>query len=103
MGTIIDPSVSPLHISFSSSLISSSVLSALPPSYTIRPLQRTDYDNGLLDVLRVLNTVGKISKKVWTAESDDRSRIWNTYYTLVVCDGNGTMVGTGTLVKERKL
>lgn len=51
----------------------------------------------------MLTTVGKISKNAWTAEYDDRSRILDTHYTLVVCDGNGTVVGTGTMVEEWKL
>ena len=97
------PATFPLHTSFPQSLISPSVLSALPPSYTTRPLQRNDYANGLLDVLRVLTTVGDISEQAWNDEYDQRSRIQDTYYTLGVCDGDGKVVGTGTLVKERKL
>lgn len=89
--------------SFPPSLISPSVASALPAQYTIRPLQRSDYGAGLLDVLRVLTTVGEISEHAWNGEYDDRSRVADTYYTLVVCDEAGKVVGTGTLVKERKL
>lgn len=96
----INSSTSP---SFPPSLISPSVLSALPSSYTIRPLQRNDYAAGLLDVLRVLTTVGEISESAWNAEYDERGQVLDTYYTLVVCDGEGRVVGTGTLVKERKL
>jgi glucosamine-phosphate N-acetyltransferase len=89
--------------SFPPTLISPAVASALPPQYTIRPLQRSDYAAGLLDVLRVLTTVGDISEEAWAAEYDERCRVSETYYTIVVCDGEGKVVGTGTLFKERKL
>lgn len=89
--------------SFPPNLISPTVLSALPHHYTLRPLQRSDYAAGLLDVLRVLTTVGEISEEAWNAEYDERGKVLDTYYTLVVCDGAGRVVGTGTLVKERKL
>ena len=51
----------------------------------------------------MLTTVGEISEEAWNAEYDERGKVVDTYYTLVVCDGEGKVVGTGTLVKERKL
>lgn len=54
-------------------------------------------------MLRVLTTVGDISEQEWAQEYDERTKIPDTYYTLVVCDGEGKVVGTGSLVKERKL
>jgi len=59
---VTDPST-PL---FSPTLISQEVLAALPQGYSCRPLQRNDYHNGFLDVLRVLTTVGDISEQVNT-------------------------------------
>lgn len=49
---------------FSTELISPEVLKALPEGYTCRPIQRQDYHNGFLDVLRVLTTVGDVSEEV---------------------------------------
>jgi len=49
---------------FSTDLISSEVATQLPEGYTIRPLQRSDYTKGFLDVLRVLTTVGDITEEV---------------------------------------
>lgn len=49
---------------FSAELISPEVLKALPEGYTCRPIQRQDYHNGFLDVLRVLTTVGDVSEEV---------------------------------------
>lgn len=49
---------------FSTDLISPEVLKALPEGYNCRPLERKDYANGFLDVLRVLTTVGDITEEV---------------------------------------
>lgn len=59
---------------FSSELISPEVLKALPEGYTCRPIQRQDYHNGFLDVLRVLTTVGDVSEEVLFP--------LHTYYTV---------------------
>jgi len=49
---------------FSTDLISPEVLKALPEGYGCRPLEKKDYANGFLDVLRVLTTVGDITEEV---------------------------------------
>ncbi|KAL8837864.1 MAG: hypothetical protein Q9170_002382 [Blastenia crenularia] len=87
---------------FSQSLISTEVSSALPDNYTIRPLQRSDYKSGLLDVLRVLTTVGDISEKAWDERYDWMARRGDEYFILVVCNGEKKVVGTGAVVVERK-
>jgi glucosamine-phosphate N-acetyltransferase len=77
---------------------------SLPPGYTIRPLRRSDYSTGMLDVLRVLTTVGDIDEKAWLARFDYMLRSApGTYYILVVCDEARRVVGTGGVVVERKL
>lgn len=87
---------------FPSSLISPDVISVLPADYTIRPLRRSDYNRGYLDVLRVLTTVGDISEEQWNQRYDwIRSRN-DEYYMLVICDGADRVVGTGSLIVERK-
>ncbi len=88
---------------FSASLISPAISSALPEKYTIRPLQRSDFKAGHLDPLRVLTQVGDISPQAWAGQYDWMAKVPDTYFLLVVCDGEGKIVGTGTLVKERKL
>ena len=78
----------------------------LPESYSMRPLQRNDYGNGILDVLRVLTSVGDVQKETWEELWD----YWKTingvgtgaYFILVVEDGQGKVVGTGRVVVERK-
>jgi len=69
----------------------------------MRPLQRSDFGAGFLDVLRVLTTVGDVAEEGWNAHYDWMSRRDDTYYIVVVVDGEGKVVGCGTLVVERKL
>lgn len=87
---------------FPASLISPDVISALPPDYTIRPLRRSDYNRGYLDVLRVLTTVGEISEEQWDQRYDWIRARNDEYYMLVICDGADRVVGTGSLIVERK-
>ncbi|MCJ1469918.1 Glucosamine-phosphate N-acetyltransferase-like protein [Pseudocyphellaria aurata] len=88
---------------FSTSLISPAVRASLPANYTIRPLQRSDYRANHLDPLRVLTKVGDISQEAWVEQYDWMAKVPDTYFLLVVCDDRGKIVGTGTLLKERKL
>ena len=94
---------------------------SLPNDYSIRPLQSGDSSTGLLDVLRVLTTVGDITaerfeqrfsymravNEVGNMSSGGASQgsegTGGTYFVIVVCDGEGKVVGTGAVVVERKL
>lgn len=87
---------------FSDTLISPEVLAALPPDYTIRPLRRSDYARGYLDVLRVLTVVGDISEDDWNDRYNWMAARGGEYFLLVVCDGAGRIVGTGSLIVEHK-
>lgn len=69
----------------------------------MRPLQRSDYRAGVLDVLKVLTTVGDVSEQAWIERYDWMAKRGDEYYILVVCDGEGKVVGTGCVVVERKL
>ena len=88
---------------FNPALISSEVSAALPEKYTMRPLQRSDYKGGVLDVLRVLTSVGDISEEAWVERYEWMAKRGDQYYILVVCDGEGKVVGTGCVFVERKL
>ena len=87
---------------FSSNLISPEVSAKLPTGYTFRALRRTDYNNSFLTTLQVLTTVGDISASAWNDRYDYMAKHNDTYYILVVCDGEGRIVGTGALIVERK-
>lgn len=88
---------------FSAALISPQVVSQLPEGYTIRPLQRTDFDLGFLDVLRVLTQVGDVTKEQFEERWDQMKAGAGGYHVLVILDGERKIVGTGALIVERKL
>lgn len=69
----------------------------------MRPLQRSDYKAGVLDVLKVLTTVGDVPEQAWTERYDWMAKRGDEYYILVVCDGGEKVVGTGCVMVERKL
>lgn len=57
----------------------------------------------MLDVLRVLTTVGDINKERWEERFDWMKVREGEYFILVVTDESGKVVGTGAVVVERKL
>jgi len=91
---------------FPSSLITPTVQQSLPEGYAFRPLQRDDYKNGHLDPLHDLAYIGEISEQQWTEQFDLMSKCAGTYYVLVIVDtsagGDGKIIGTGTLMVEKK-
>lgn len=87
---------------FSPALISPEIQSVLPEGYSARPLRRSDYQLGYLNVLRVLTTVGDISESMWNERYDYLMKRNDEYYLIVICDGSGRIVGTGSLIVERK-
>jgi glucosamine-phosphate N-acetyltransferase len=92
---------------FSPTLISPSVQKDLPEGYKCRPLQKSDFKHGFLDVLRVLTTVGDISEEKWDERYEWMSKRGDQYFLLVVVDESreigSQIVGTGALIVERKL
>jgi hypothetical protein len=88
---------------FSTDLISPAVVEALPEGYTCKPLQLSHYNDGYLDVLRVLTTVGDITEEDFTERFRFFKQRNDEYFMLCVLDGTGKVVGTGSLVVERKL
>lgn len=94
---------------FSPDLISSEVAAALPEGYTIRPLQKSDYHAGFLDVLAVLTTVGDVSEQDFNERFQEMQASGalgkgaGGYHTLVILNGENKIVGTGALIVEKKL
>ncbi|KAL2106005.1 hypothetical protein VUR80DRAFT_7423 [Thermomyces stellatus] len=87
---------------FPASLISPEVAALLPPGYTIRALRRSDYATGFLECLRVLTTVGDVTAETFEKQYDAMAS-QEGYYILVVEDtSRGVIVGTGSLIVERK-
>lgn len=90
---------------FSDDLVSPTVAAALPQGYRLRALRRTDYDNGFLDCLRVLTTVGDITEEAFSEQFDAMIK-QQDYYIMVIEDTSRTeltVVATGALIVERKL
>jgi hypothetical protein len=94
--------MSPAPSLFSASLVSSDVQASLPEGYTFRPLGRSDFKNGHLDVLGDLAYIGDITEEQWVERYDWMSTCNNSYFVLVI-EHAGKVVGTGTLIVEKKL
>lgn len=88
---------------FSADLIPDHVKQALPQGYTARPLKASDYERGVLEVLRVLTTVGEISRAQFQSLFDYWHKHNDTYFTMVITDGNDKVVAVGSVVLERKI
>lgn len=83
-------------------LINDATALSLPEGFTLRPLEKADFQRGYLDVLRVLTWVGDISEAQWAERYDEMARLTGTYYLMVI-EHHGRIVGTGSLIVERKL
>jgi len=92
---------------FSDIFISPTVLESLPEGYICRSLQRGDFKLGHLDVLRGLTHVGEITEAEWIDRFEALKASNGTYYVVVLVQKEGDVekriVGTGTLVVEKKL
>lgn len=90
---------------FSATLVSPKVQESLPEGLKLRPLQRSDFKYGHLDVLRDLAHVGDITEAEWTERFDWMTSAGGSYFVLVIVDDtqNGKIIGTGTLIIEKKL
>ena len=87
----------------------------------MRPLRKSDYGAGILDVLRVLTSVGDVSRERWEGRFEymrscgrglggaeegvelGGEEEYGMYFVLVVCEEGGRVVGTGAVIVERKL
>lgn len=87
---------------FSPTLLPAEVTSTLPTGFTLRPLEKADFQKGYLDCLTVLTWVGDLSEAEWGQRYDEMEAAKGTYYLLAI-EHQGRIVGTGSLVVERKL
>ena len=88
---------------FTDDLISPTIVASLPPTYVLRPLRKSDYALGFLDVLRVLTTVGDITEEEWNGRYEWMNTQGKGGYYIMVIEDQGKIVGTGALLVERKL
>ncbi|TIB74720.1 hypothetical protein E3Q24_00393 [Wallemia mellicola] len=87
---------------FSESLIPKSVASTLPAGYSIRPLSPSDYDNGHISLLTVLTKAPDPGRQAYMQRFYFLKNIPDTYFTIVITDNSGKVVGCGTVFLERK-
>ncbi|GAM38754.1 glucosamine 6-phosphate N-acetyltransferase [Talaromyces pinophilus] len=96
--------VAELDFIFDSSLISQEIQADYPAGYTIRPLARDDYKRGFFQCLQALTFTGDISETEYLDRFDwhkNHGQGW--YYCVVIVeDAIDRIVGTGTVIVERK-
>lgn len=88
---------------FDASLITPEARAAFPEGYNIRPLQRDDYGRGFFDCLSVLTYVGNVSEERFLERFDWMATQGKGVHYFLVIEHEGRIVGTGTLVVEKKL
>lgn len=88
---------------FDPALISAEAKAAFPGSYVVRPLQRDDYRKGFFDCLSVLTHVGDISEDRFLERFDWMATQGKEVHYFLVIEHDNRIVGTGTLIVERKL
>ena len=88
---------------FHTSLISPEVITSFPDGYTIRPLEKLDYSRGYLDCLRVLTWCGEITEEEFNERYDEMDTGGKGPYYLLVIEHENRIVGTGSLIVEKKL
>jgi glucosamine-phosphate N-acetyltransferase len=88
---------------FSASLISPEIASSFPEGFTVRPLERTDFSKGYLDCLRVLTWVGDLTEADFHERYDEMAIQGKGIYHLLVIEYENRIVGTGSLIVEKKL
>jgi len=71
--------------------------------FIVRPLSSKDYERGFLDILGQLTSVGPITKQHFMKNFDEMKKSSDTYYITVIVDTKlDKIVGSGTLVREKK-
>lgn len=97
------PSPNPIPI-FLPHLIPQNVQNLLPETLKLRPLQSNDYQLGHLEILGGLTHVGSITESAWLDRFEWMMGCGGSYYVVVIEDLEGKrIVGTGTLIVEKKL
>lgn len=88
---------------FDPGLITPEARAAFPEGYSVRPLQRDDYGRGFFDCLSVLTWVGNVSEERFLERFDWMATQGKGMHYFLVIEHEGLVVGTGTLIVEKKL
>ncbi|KAG5981793.1 hypothetical protein E4U55_002571 [Claviceps digitariae] len=87
---------------FSPSLISEDVKSSMPQGFTIRPLEKNDYEKGFLTCLHDLTWTGDQTADEFGARYDEMDTNGAGPYYYIVIEHEGRIVGTGAVIIEKK-
>ncbi|KAK9428751.1 acyl-CoA N-acyltransferase [Lipomyces doorenjongii] len=88
---------------FPLSFVCPDISSKLRPDYVLRPLQLSDYQAGVLEVLKDLTTVGDISEERFNEQFEYMRARQGEYFVVIIEKiATGNVVGVGTLLVERK-
>ncbi|XP_037963187.1 probable glucosamine 6-phosphate N-acetyltransferase isoform X2 [Plutella xylostella] len=68
----------------------------------VRPLQRSDYDKGFLQLLGQLTSVGNVSKKQFDERFTQMKQSGGYYVTVIEDTRVGRLIGAATLTVEQK-
>jgi glucosamine-phosphate N-acetyltransferase len=93
------------HI-FNHSLLPDRVLADMPVGYVMRPLTRSDFGRGFLEVLRVTGKVGYVSQKRWDERCEwlrKRAEMGDEYILVVLDVEQDRIVGVGRWMGEKGL
>jgi len=86
-----------------SDLPSAKELSAKDKSLYFRPLQSDDYNRGYIELLKQLTSVGDVTELDFKERFRELKSSNETYYHTVIVDSStDQIVGSATLIKERK-
>jgi hypothetical protein len=89
---------------FDPAVISPETKALYPEGYTMRPLARDDYHRGFLKCLQDLTWTGEITEEQFNERFDwQKAHGQGWYYCVVIVDATDRIVGTGTVVVEKKL
>lgn len=88
---------------FPASHISTEIAASLPDSFTIRPLQKTDFARGFLECLRDLTWMGDLTEQEFNERYDEMDTNGKGPYYYLVIEHEDRIVGTGAVVAEKKL
>lgn len=72
------------------------------PGLTARPLCRSDYSRGYLNLMAGLTKVGNYSKEIFEAQFEAMKRQIGAYYIVVIQDSSAKLVASATLLIEHK-
>ncbi|KUJ10408.1 acyl-CoA N-acyltransferase [Mollisia scopiformis] len=87
---------------FSPNVISADIAASFPESYIIRPLEREDYHKGFFECIQVLTETGDVSEERFCERYDWMKNQGQGIHYFLVIEHQNQIVGTGTVVVERK-